>query len=301
MSEKVRRVDYNPDEYISGVGGVLTAEQQGVYWMICSLIMSEGEAVDNDPQRFGGLCKMRPSQVRATIDVLVQKGKIKVADDGKLYQKRALNEVEKASKRIRTAAENGAKGGRPAKIVEANQQGPEPTGLSAAKLTTNYQPPTINVEQEQELRPKPQKKRFTYPAAFLQFWEAYPTDSLMSKKEAFTVWDKLPEEEQAQVYQSLPAFKAYCSAHSDYRPVHANRYITQQRYEGFLKTQQATENREFVVLGSETWAAILRKRGVQTMSHSERAGQRGWWFEKGEIAAALKAPKLVEWQTRGAA
>jgi len=300
MSEKVRRVDYNPDEYISGVGGVLTAEQQGVYWMVCSLIMSEGEAVENDAQRFGGLCKMRPSQVRATIDVLVQKGKIKVTDDGKLYQNRALSEVEKASKRIKTAAENGSKGGRPSRIVEQNQQNPEPTGLSPAKLTTNHQQPTINVDEERVVRTKPQK-RHAYTPAFLQFWEAYPTDSLMSKKEAATVFDKLPEDVQAKVIQSLPAFKAYCAAHSDYRPIHANRYITQERYEGFLKTQQATDNREFVVLGSEAWAALLNKRGVQTMPHSERAGQRGWWFEKTEIAAAMAMPKVLEWQTRGAA
>lgn len=302
MTEKVRRVDYSADEYISGVGGVLTAEQQGVYWMICSLIMSEGCAIEFNERRIAAQCLVRPSKARALVEGLVAMGKIKVDEDGKLYQKRALNEVEKASKRIKTAAENGSKGGRPLKIVEEIQRNEEAAGSSGEKLTTNYQPPTINPEETKDVRTKAPRKRLSYTELFLAFWTAFPTDSLMSKSEAYKAFCALSEEEQAQVVQSVPAFKAYCSAHPDYRPIHACRYITQRRFEGFLKTQQVNDSKQFVALGSDTWKAILRKRGVNTMPHSEAGSGRGWWFDKTEVAIALRAPRPIDdWQTQGAA
>lgn len=37
-SGKIRRIDFYPDEYVSGVGARLTAVEQGVYWMVCSLV-----------------------------------------------------------------------------------------------------------------------------------------------------------------------------------------------------------------------------------------------------------------------
>src|SRR5690606_9202757 len=112
-------------------------------------------------------------------------------------------------------------------------------------------------------RPKTPKRRHSYTDKFEAFWSAYPVDSLMSKLDASKAYEKLSPEEQDQVNASVPAFRAYCSAHVDYRPVHANRYITQRRFEGFLKTQAATDNRQFVALGSDAWNAILHKRGVK--------------------------------------
>lgn len=301
MSDKVRRVDYNPDEYISGVGGVLTAEQQGVYWMICTIVMSEGAPIDFNERRLSAQCLMRPSRLRKVVEGLIDAGKIKVTDDGKLYQNRALNEVEKASKRIRTAAENGSKGGRPPKIVEENQQEAEPTGLLPEKLTTNYQPPTINVQEEQNIRPKPPKKRHSYTEAFERYWSGYPTDSLMSKLDASKAFEALPTDEQEQATASLPAFKAYCAAHPDYRPVHANRYVTQRRFEGFLKTQTAVDNRQFVAVGSAAWDAILRLRRVDTLPASDRNGSRGWYFDRAEVKRALEQAEQPDWRTAGAA
>ena len=52
---KVRHIDFYPDEYIAGVGGSMSAEEQGVFWMVCSLISSHGGEVDNDPKRIGRL------------------------------------------------------------------------------------------------------------------------------------------------------------------------------------------------------------------------------------------------------
>ncbi|WP_287337471.1 DUF1376 domain-containing protein [Mesorhizobium sp.] len=144
---KARRVDYYPDEYITGVGGVLTAEQQGVYWMICSLIMSEGGAIEQNDRRLAGLCRTRPADIRRVVEILISKGKVTRQDNGKLWQKRSQSEVEMSLNRIQTAAKNGANGGRPPKIMEQNQHDGKPDGSFQNKLTTNYQPPTEEKEE----------------------------------------------------------------------------------------------------------------------------------------------------------
>lgn len=299
MSSKVRRVDFHPDEYITGVGGVLTAEQQGIYWMICATIMSEGGPIPFNERRLAALCLSRPSRVRVVVEALIEMGKITLTECGELAQKRALSEVERSTKRIQTAGENGSKGGRPAQKDERNQQKSEPGGLSAEKLTTNYQPATE--EDIAIARPKPQKKRHSYTETFEGYWSAYPTDSLMSKLDASKAFEALSPDEQEQAVTSLPAFKAYCSAHPDYRPVHANRYITQRRFEGFLKTQTAVESREFVAVGSPAWAALLRLRRVDNLPSSDRNGARGWYFDRGEVKRAMEQAGRPDWRTAGAA
>lgn len=149
-SAKARRVDYSPDEYIAGVGGVLSAAEQGVYWMICSLIMSEGGAVAQNDRRLAGLCLVRPAEIRKLVDRLVAMGKICRGSDGKLSQKRSLSEVEKSLKRISIASEKGSKGGRPERKTQSNQRNSKATGYSGENLslTTNYQPPTTNERKE---------------------------------------------------------------------------------------------------------------------------------------------------------
>lgn len=147
MSGKVRRIDFYPDEYVSGVGGVLRADEQGVYWMVCSLIMSESGPIKENHARIAGLCCIRQADARRIIDALVSKEKL-TREDGKLFQKRAQIEVERASNRIQTASENGLKGGRPRRINKQNQGEEKAEGFSDEKLTTNHQPLTTKSSVE---------------------------------------------------------------------------------------------------------------------------------------------------------
>lgn len=136
---KVRRLDYYPDEYIVGVSR-MTFEHQGVYWMVCSLIMSHGGPIENDPKWIGKLGGMGAAKCRNIISDLIAHGKL-AENCGKIGQKRAETELKHAQKRIETAQKNGSKGGRP---PSENNDLAEPDGLSGEKLTTNYQLPTTN-------------------------------------------------------------------------------------------------------------------------------------------------------------
>jgi uncharacterized protein YdaU (DUF1376 family) len=146
---KVRRVDFYPDEYISGVGGRMRADQQGVYWLICALICSEGGPIDDDGERIGRLTRIRPADARRIIQQLVDMKKLQ-RFDGKLSQKRCQTEIEKAANRIRIASENGANGGRPAGKTQRNQSNTKAAGFEPEKLTTNQQPATSNQQPAED-------------------------------------------------------------------------------------------------------------------------------------------------------
>ena len=150
MSGKVRRIDFYPDEYIAGVGGVLRADEQGVYWMVCALITSQGGPIEYNDRRISGLCCMRPSDLRRVVERLIELGKVTLTSDGKLSQKRAQSEVELSAKRIQSAVENGSKGGRPPKINVENQSEKKADGLFSGNLTTNYQLPTTKEDKKEE-------------------------------------------------------------------------------------------------------------------------------------------------------
>jgi len=157
---KVRRVDFSPDEYVSGVGGVLNFVEQGIYWLLCSLIMSGGGEIERNDRRIAALGLARPADVKKVTDRLIEMGKIEVTNGGKLSQKRARSEVELSAKRIQSAVENGSKGGRPSKKDEQNQQNDKAAGLFSEKLslTTNHQPPIRDTDSQE----------------FEEFWSAFP-------------------------------------------------------------------------------------------------------------------------------
>ncbi len=168
---KARHVDFFFDEYVAGVAGKLTAEEQGVYWMICALIMSEGGPIADDPKRLSSLCLNRPADIRRVVQSLVEKGKIYRRSDAKLCQNRAQSEVERSLKRIQTASEVGSKGGRPNEKSKKNQGKEKAEGFQTEKLTTNYQLPTTNHQPFKEVS---NDTSLDARATFDRFWEVYP-------------------------------------------------------------------------------------------------------------------------------
>ncbi len=78
-----------------------------------------------------------------------------------------------------------------------------------------------------------------YPEDFEVFWKAYPTDPNMSKKEAAKQWAKLTPEKRQRAIASLPAFKIYCDKNHDwYRVIYAERYLSEEKFDGHLDTGQ---------------------------------------------------------------
>lgn len=82
---------------------------------------------------------------------------------------------------------------------------------------------------------RPKRQRHAYSAAFEEFWQAYPTDPLMSKAQAAKQFERLSDDDQRRAIAAVPAFRAHCHKTPDYRPVHAERFISQRRFDGFAR------------------------------------------------------------------
>lgn len=179
--KKARHVDYYPDEYIAGAS-VLPYEQQGVYWMICSLVISHGGPIERDEKWFGGLGKMGTAKVRNIINDLIRKGKL-TEKDGKISQKRAENAVKTAEKRIEISQENGKKGGRPSTKTKDLDK---PEGFPSHK--PNHQPPTTNLKESVPNGTDSQIDDSAFTDLW-QSWQPYKTPK-GPKRDAEAEWDK---------------------------------------------------------------------------------------------------------------
>jgi hypothetical protein len=115
--------------------------------------------------------------------------------------------------------------------------------------------------------PQPVKSRTSYPEAFEAFWREYPTDALMSKKAAFAQWQRLDQTSREAATAAIPAFKAHCRKNPTYRPVHAQRFLSERRFDGFEKQQALSP--------AEVEAALDRRdRLLKQGKYDPQFGQR---------------------------
>jgi uncharacterized protein YdaU (DUF1376 family) len=161
---KARRVDYSPDEYLAGIAGKLTPDEQGVYWLICTLIYSRGGPIEDDAEwlsRF--FARTRARHVRKVVDHLVSLGKISRQYHGStalLTQQRALTELIVTAQRMVTARKNGAKGGRPSSNINGlKNPGVFPWVNQTEKLSTT----TTTTTKEEPLTPDAQPSQVEVP------------------------------------------------------------------------------------------------------------------------------------------
>lgn len=115
-------------------------------------------------------------------------------------------------------------------IVEHGDSGPlaEPEHQDSPETETQ-----VKTEEEKEILPVTTGRSKPYPEDFEKFWKAYPTDSNMPKKQAFKAWSRLTPEKRCAALGAVPGFKAYCAANSWYRPIYADRFLSQEKFEGY--------------------------------------------------------------------
>ncbi|MFP5077033.1 hypothetical protein ACLE20_06970 [Rhizobium sp. YIM 134829] len=102
------------------------------------------------------------------------------------------------------------------------------------------------------------RKVNSYPEAFEAFWIAYPRSPNMSKREAYEAWQKLDEAERAACVAAVPPYIAFLKSKPEHETIHACRFISKRRFEGF-HSAAAT------VVTDETWEKRLRAGRTQAM------------------------------------
>lgn len=258
------------------------------YHVICQLIyLNEGPIAFNE-RGIAGRCNQSPRAFRKHLTELVEVGKVTI-ENGEISNIRAEKELEN----VKTNRENARRGG----VISGNVR------HASAKSLNGYAPAEAPLQDERSLKEKrredkkeltnvslsetssdaseeesrKRRKRVPYSPDFEAFWEAYPTDALMSKKAAADVWSRMAGEEREAVMRSLAAFRAYCASKPDYRPVHACRYLTQERFVGFNEVAAKAAGKVFIAKDTPEWEAWQRvEKTGSAMSQEFR--KEGWWF-----------------------
>lgn len=169
------------------------------------------------------------------------------AMEGRVIENGRLSGWEKRQPVREDGAAERAKAWRERKRTQANAQEPPDIDTDVEKNNTSEdKSSSVNVgsaeptpacqENFDDLKARRKKVRNSYPPGFMAFWDQYPKTPIMSKKEAFDAWQRLPAEDIAKAMQALPLFVQYCRENPDYPVVHACRFLTKRRADGFLET-----------------------------------------------------------------
>lgn len=216
----------------------LSAAEHGAYLL---LIMHywQHDGLPDDPKRLARIARMTPeewSNAQAMLADFFEEGWKHKRIDAELaaaaakYEKRAAAGKKggnaKAFKRLGTKGESS----NAVAMLEPSQSNALANGCQS-QSQSHIDSSSLCSEES----PKRGKRvRTLYPPAFEEFWSDYPTDSLMSKKEAHKAWERLSPEDREKAHKAVPAFKARCAADPTYRPVHCCRFLSQRRFDGFL-------------------------------------------------------------------
>ena len=259
-----------PSDWISGVSG-LSAAERGVYVTLLAMIYDHGKPVRRDDPRLARVCGIPTPGFTRAVDALLDLGKL-TEQDGFLFNDRAKNELHDRENRKLMASDSANS--------RWNKNKQNQRSIDAVALQTHCENDATRARIPQpqpqlgDKSPKEVKQvspmseaakpfRTAKPSAdFLDFWKAYPTDPIMSRKEANAVWLKLSPEDRIAARAAIPAFVAHCRANPTYRPVHANRFLSQRRFEGFHGPPQAS--------GGET----ARERAIRQLAELEAQNER---------------------------
>ncbi|HJR56679.1 MAG TPA: YdaU family protein [Rhizomicrobium sp.] len=225
----------------------LSLEEKGAYSLCLDLIYSQGGPIQDDARWLAGVCGISVRKWALLRARLIATGKL-FLEGGKLMNARAAIEIEQfAASRVFPLRPHAPVAARPAVSHDDNSRENQAArsnnnGLESANPETAA--PEKREEKEKTLSSDPPladadagvrghgQARRNYPEGFEAFWKAYPTDPIMSKLKAFEKWQRLAAPDRAAAMAAIPAFRAHCAKHPDYRPLHAERFLSQRRFDG---------------------------------------------------------------------
>jgi uncharacterized protein YdaU (DUF1376 family) len=282
------------DAFIADTGH-LSAQETGAYMMLLMMAWRlPGCVLPDDDIKLARWARVEP-RTWARLKPTIMEFWTRVETGWK--QKRLAKEHDHVSKRAEVARLNGSHGGRP-KTLNGHDVD-NPAGSSWGTQTKAPNPnPTSSIVLELRSKTRPKRVRTLYSEGFEAFWKAYPTDANMSKKEAAVAWQRLSLDQQDEAMTSLPAFRAYCQSHPDYRPIHACRYLSKERFEGHAKLGRELASRCFIERGTPDWYAwqehLKAKQGKGSPVTQRNVGGRmieGWEFPSSRPSRSTPLPR----------
>lgn len=139
--------------------------------------------------------------------------------------------------------------------------------------------------------PTPSRKRKTYSEEFEGFWSSYPRTPVMSKTEAWKAWEKLSPEDRVNSAEAVPRFVEWLRGKPDHPAVHACRFLSQRRFEGFTTGPPA--DADLALLEQHRKACMERTNGN---AEPEIRGTPGVGEDGSDLAGELRSSDGVVWR-----
>lgn len=217
--------------------GHLRALEHGAYLMLLFHHWSTGSLPDDDKQLAAIAC-MTPSEWRKAKPIL-----IKFFDEGWRHG-RVEKDLAAAKESYEKRAKAGEKGG---KAKAENKQ-------SSSNATAGpEQPLTLDLLPKIESCPdaKAPRTKAAYSEEFeAKFWQPYPRSPTMSKSEAWREWLKLGPEQRSAACQAIEPYRRFLRTKPNLETVHACRFLSQKRFEGFGDVAGAAPSTKFDIRSS---------------------------------------------------
>jgi len=254
----------------------LTTTEHGAYLLILMAMWRAGGNLPNDETRLARTARLSLDKWRRIAPTIMS---FLTVDGAFVSQKRLKLEFKNALARSQKASAAG-KISAQVKSLKSHKQ---PSARVEAELPSECNSnPTLPLPLPLEDRnltvscPKPVRTRVAYPSEFEEFWKGYPTDALMSKSKAFDQWKRLSPADREKAVKSVPAFCSYVASHPTYRAVHAERYFSERRFDGFAEI--AVLNSAIFYVKPDTpqwrsWVEYYRKE----KGRSPPADKNGGW------------------------
>lgn len=197
-------------------------------------------------------------------------------DDGVIYSRRMLRDVERAEKGREDVGRRGGAWGIPGKTAQRqpdSDPGRYPIRVPATLLPNSTAKASSSVGPG---APGPTGSGVNqYSEDFEEFWKAYPRNSNMTKFLAFEVWEKLRAAgalpDRAKMAIAVAGYRKFLADQSKgratpYRVQHADKWLKERKYEGQLEAPGIPVGAPMVNTGPgweadhpETWALVRKQ------------------------------------------
>lgn len=158
---------------------------------------------------------------------------------GRWYNGRLLDERDAVRRKVAQRSDAGK-----ASALKRLHRSSTSVQRDANENPTSKATATATPKEEESILPdKPGlSKPKVIPEDFEQFWKAYPTDKNMPKKAALKQWLKLTSEKRIAATGAIPGFLRYCAENKWYRPIYADRFLSQEKFEGYAGEKVQTKD-----------------------------------------------------------
>lgn len=170
----------------------------------------------------------------------------------------------------------------------------EATQTSNAPVTRDSRPPETDTETNTEKKEdRPKRVRTLCSDDFEIFWKAYPRTPNMSKSEAWKAWQRLSDEDRIAATAAVSKYIAFLRSKTDHPTVHACRFLSQRRFDGFNEAVSANAQQTaqiFVPLDSPRWGHLCSRwreqnKAITGPPPKDYPVGTGWYFPSEWVAA----------------